>query len=301
MSKSLVIINPTAGGGRAKALWPTLEPRLKEALGSFEIKVTKKRGEGQKIAGKTANFSRVIACGGDGTIHEVANGLFQIDERHRPVLGILSMGTGSDFIKSLKIPNDPFHQVATLKQGQTRKIDVGKIEFTLKGKQEKRIFLNIVDAGLGADVLERLHTSRRFFGRSAAYLLATLQAYRHRKCHEMEIVVDGERGWREKALLIALANGQCFGGGMRIAPHANLEDGLIDITLVRDLSPTRLPLVLPALYAGKLDHLPQVTMRRGRRVEINSSFPVPLDIDGEQIGTLPLHLEVLPEALRLFS
>ncbi len=298
--KTLVIFNPVAGGGRTSRLRRGLERDLKKVLGTFEMRETEAPGDGKRIAEKASGHDLIVACGGDGTIHEVANGLRGTGK----TLGIISLGTGGDLIKSLGIPRDPRRQIEVLARGRDKMIDVGQVTYREGGKEFSRLFLNVTDAGLGADVLRRLGESRSLWGRKLAYLTASLTAYRNRKPFQITIGLNGGLAplgekWSGEALLVAVANGGSFGGGMRIAPNANIEDGLFDLTIVRDLKPAWLPIALPLLYTGRLRYLPQVETLRAREVNLSSPDPVDLDIDGEPIGSLPARFRILPHELKV--
>ncbi|MBI2082709.1 MAG: diacylglycerol kinase family lipid kinase [Deltaproteobacteria bacterium] len=299
MGKTIAIINPTAGGYRTKRLWPQLEKPLRKLFPDLEIFWTVARGDACQLAkSHSGEADLVLACGGDGTIHEVANGMLQQAESGKlPSLGIISLGTGSDLIKSLGIPSDPFQQIEILGRKRETQIDVGEIDYATPNGRGKSFFLNIADAGMGADVLRRLGHSRTLLGRRLAYLFSTLHSYRNRKPAEMKILIDGDESWSEKALLIAVANGKSFGGGMQIAPHADLRDGLLDLVVVRDLPPWWLPFALPCLYLKKINLLPQVEIKKAKQIEISSKEEVFLDIDGELVGSLPVSFKIRPQAL----
>lgn len=299
--KTVIIINPTAGGGRSRRLWPRLEKPLRDHFPDLKIFWTEGPGDARKIAAAQKDAEQIIACGGDGTIHEVANGILENGGAtgRSPLLGILSLGTGSDLIKSLGIPSNPMRQMEVLLGSHETRIDVGEMEYAVGKGREKRFFLNIADAGFGADVLRRLGNSRSLWGRKLAYLLATLRSYIHRKPTEMTITADGKPVWSEKALLVAVANGKSFGGGMQIAPQAELHDGLLDLVILRDLPSRWLPIALPSLYLKKIAALPQVQIQRAKRIEISSKEEVFLDIDGERIGSLPVTFKIHPASLRV--
>ncbi|MBI2981784.1 MAG: diacylglycerol kinase family lipid kinase, partial [Deltaproteobacteria bacterium] len=284
---------------RVQRLWPRLEKILERRLGPLDVQWTKKSGDAREIAASSKNSPLMIACGGDGTIHEVANGVLNRSDSSSTTLGILSLGTGSDLIKSLGIPSNPQKQIEILCGNKETRIDVGEMEYEVPGGREGRFFFNIADAGIGADVLRGLGPSRSLFGRRLAYLLSTIRSYRHRKPAEMTIKADGKTVWSEKALLVAVANGKSFGGGMQIAPQARLSDGLLDLVILRDLPPWWLPIALPALYLKKIASLPQVKIQRAQTVSISSREEVFLDIDGERIGSLPVTFQIHPAKLRV--
>ena len=297
MPGTLIILNPTAGGGRAGRLWPRLESRLRQALGPFELMRTSRIGAATEIAARSDGSHLVVACGGDGTIHEVANGI--LSRKEPTSLGILSIGTGGDLIKSLRIPSDLLGQIDVLSKGSEQAIDVGEIHYSTPVGMKRRLFLNIADAGLGADVLRRLATTRSVFGRRLAYLSASLEAYRHRQPAKMTVTLDGKKIWEQSTLIAVVANGRSFGGGMQIAPAADLRDGLFEIVLMQDLPPRWLPVVIPSLYLRQAHRLPQVKIFRGRKVTLEAEAPVFLDIDGELEGSLPCEFQILPDRLKV--
>jgi len=299
MPKTLVIINPASGGGRAKALGTKIEGELAKTLGGCEIRWAKGKNDLRRLAEEAVEFSLVVACGGDGTISEVANGLFRSGRNLETVLGILSIGTGGDLIRSLRIPHSLKEQIELLQGRQETVIDVGRVEYQTEDHRQSRIFLNIADAGMGTDVLKRLGEHRRRFGRNFAYVAASFASYLKRRPLEVQITLDGEKGWQVEALVIAVANGQSFGGGMRIAPKADLRDGLFDVVILKDFGPPWVPIVTPLLYSGRLGLLPQVQTFKARQVEIVSPTTVELDIDGELIGALPARFELLPRSIRV--
>ena len=294
--KTLIIANPVAGGGRTRRLWPTLQNLLAPSFGLYEVAWSERPGDATRLARQAKKYQRVVACGGDGTIHEVANGLFSVPEEERPSLGCLSLGTGGDFIKSLGIPKNLRRQIAILINNREAKIDVGEITFG--SDREKKIFLNVADAGMGAEVIRRLD---RRLGQKLGYLSASLLTYLRRRPHWMEIRIEGKPAWSGQALLAVVANGRCFGGGMQIAPQADLQDGRFDLIVIKDLAPLWIPLTIALLYTRQLRRLPQVSLFRAAEVEINSPETVHLDIDGEPIGSLPVRFRILPRALRVIA
>lgn len=303
----LVILNPMAGGGATRRRWKTLSEELRKKIGPFDSQESTSMGHGRVLARDAANagYDLIIACGGDGTIHEVANGIFDATIPSKPTLGILCIGTGADLIKTLGIPKNLTQQIEILMGNQTRMIDLGEVEYANeKGKKEKRIFINIADAGVGADVVRRVSHSRALFGRKLAYLTATLRSYA--AWHSKPIKITTENGpmvhlCPKNPIAIVVANGRYFGGGMPIAPTADLADGFFDLVVIGDLNPITAAFTIPLLYTKQLKRLNQVYYDRVRSVMLESKEPVQLDMDGEPIGSLPAKFTILPKSLKIKS
>jgi len=309
--KTLVIVNPTSGGGAGRRRWPSIKKLLEEEMDAFDVEVTGASGDARKIAAQAASegYSLVIACGGDGTVHEVTNGIRDAGVLQKTALGILSVGTGGDFVKTLEIPKDMREQVRTITRGRDRTIDLGKITYAVgSGKNETRHFINVASAGLGAEVIRRIHRSRALFGRKLAYLASTLESYFAWSPSPVVIETDGasKTPLPEKPLIIVIANGRYFGGGMPIAPGADPSDGYLDLVVVGRIKPLKIPLALSLLYSKRFHNLSEVYYDRVRSVTVTpkSNFSkrddgVGLDIDGELIGSLPATFQIVPQALKV--
>lgn len=303
--KHFVIINPTSGGGLGKRLWPQVSRLLKKRAGDFDFAETRGIGHARLLSHEAAGegYRSIIALGGDGTIHEVVNGIFENPVSKRPPLGVLCAGTGGDFIKTLGWPQDIKKQIEIIAQDHTERIDVGQIEYRNSGsKKEKRIFINIADAGLGGEVVRRLPEARKKFGRKLAYITSTIGAYRSRRQVPVRIKTDHAHEvhtWPEKPMCIIVANGRYFGGGMPISPTSSLTDGYLDLIVVDQIRPLLVPVALPLLYSKQLIRLPHVAVDRVKSVTLTSVGPMSLDVDGEPVGFLPARLEILPKALEI--
>ncbi len=306
--KTLVIVNPKAGGGLASRLWPRASRELRKKIGPFDFEETTAIGHARILAADAADagYRLVVSYGGDGTIHEVINGLHDAKDSSKTALGIISVGTGSDLIKSLRIPAELSDQIKIVAGEKVQKIDLGRVSYlNHEGRQERRVFINITDAGLGAEVLRRLQRSRTFFGRRLAYLSATLVSYFAWGAKKIRITTDHPHDaahpnrFPEKILAVVVANGQYFGGGMPIAPSSSLTDGYLDVVVVGDMDPFLTTLAIPMLYSKQLVRLPNVVTDRVRSLILTSEERVDLDIDGEPIGSLPATFEILPAALKV--
>jgi YegS/Rv2252/BmrU family lipid kinase len=301
----LVVCNPAAGGGRSGRDWPAIAAALESAIGPFETATSAAPREIPGLVRRAlATGPRlVIAVGGDGTTSDVVNGVIGPDGRMADgvAIGIVPTGTGRDLPRSLGWSGDIREAVARIASGHTRGIDAGR----LTSGNHVRHFCNIASCGISAAIAEAATnaTLARRLGPRKLFLLktvTTLAAYRFQRVH---IEIDGAAGRSLDIALVALANGGWFGGGMKVAPGADLADGLFDIVVIR--GDTRLQLLgnLRSIYDGS--HLAHraVEVLRGRRVtlrpEDDSGRPVFIEADGEPAGRLPASFEILPKALVL--
>lgn len=306
----LVIVNPASAGGRTAREWPALAHALATHFGAFECSFTQSAGEGRVIALREAAKERrfIIACGGDGTISEVANGILEAGAMDVE-LGILPSGTGGDFRRTLQIPSRASDAARILKRGRTRTIDVGRVTYINHlGKQESRFFLGVSSCGLSGRVIERVKkeslpsVSSRMFGGKLSFAVATLRTTLTEENTELRIQLDDRPERRLTLLNFCVANARYFGGGMKIAPDAKLNDALFDCIIIGDLSVAEIIANGYKLYRGAHLNLEQVYHAPARRVTIRPARThdaIALEVDGELPGHLPATFEIIPSALRV--
>ena len=305
MKDTLIIVNPASGAGRTGRGWSELAGRLREAGLDFDFAMTSCPGEATELSRLAVGEGRrlIVAAGGDGTINEVANGFFQDGE---PVatdsrLGVLTTGTGGDFRRTLGIPRDPIEAAAVLSAGRTRRIDAGRVTCTsADGASVVRYFVNIADAGIGGDVVHRVKKGKRVINGEVTFTLASLVTLLRWHNKPMTVAINGEQ--RELiAQQVVVANCQYFGGGMRVAPRAVPDDGLLDVVIAGDLGVWENLRGLSEIRKGT--HLdsghPKISHTLAGRVEVSSPELVRVDADGEQPGMLPAVFEVVPAALEV--
>lgn len=310
LGRPLCIVNPAAAGGRCGRMWPAIHDRLSAALGPVDQEITAAPLEAARLARGAVASRRplVVAVGGDGTVNEVVNGL--LDGRPAEAgtrLGLVVLGTGGDLARSLDLPRHPADQVAVLSRASPRRIDAGRARFVDgHGRAAVRDFVNIASFGLSgaaAAIVNRRPLVRRLGGR-AAFLAAVAEALvRHRR-EPVRVHVDDCLDRVLAVTTVAVCNGQYFGGGMRMAPLARLDDGCLDVVAVAGIGAIGLLRRIHLVYAGRHLALPQVTFARGRSVGAHvegGGARVPIDIDGEAPGFLPAAFEVLPGALTLLA
>lgn len=288
----MIIVNPAAGGGRAARLLPWLRERL-ERRPDARLEVTGRPGDAERLAGDAARagHDRVVAIGGDGTVQEVVNGL--IDHRGPPSLGVVPMGSGNDLARSLGLPTDATEAWRVAVGRQTRGLDVARAR---NGDGAERWFASAGGIGFDAQVAAAMVSRGRWQLGRLGYLMTTLAELRRFSNRRVELRIDGRTSTHD-VLLIAIANGAFYGGGMRIAPSARPDDGILDVCVVGDISRLTAIRQLPSLYRGThVDH-PQVSMHAGRSIEIDGEGGTRVHLDGEPFGSLPLRVSIVPGAL----
>ncbi|MDQ3878959.1 MAG: diacylglycerol kinase family lipid kinase [Actinomycetota bacterium] len=297
----VLICNAHAGhGGVGKAL-PKVRALLEERELDYEVRYTQAAGDATTIA-RTAldqGFRFLVAVGGDGTVHEVVNGMIEDDKpvRDDAVMGVVAAGTGSDFIKTFGLPAEmPAHAVAHLDGGEAFPIDIGKIVYTEDGRPTVRYFANVAEAGLGAEAVWRAGRLPRWFGPMKYFVAFWLAVRGFKGVNAKADLVD--RTYEGRLNNLVVANGQYFGGGMKIAPRAAPTDGLLDIQIEHARKREAISL-LPKVYKG--EHVPHEDIFEAKRVKlsIETDRPLRIEADGEVLGYTPATFEIIRDAIRL--
>ncbi|MBI5115128.1 diacylglycerol kinase family lipid kinase [Candidatus Poribacteria bacterium] len=298
------IVNPASANGSTRRVWARIEAILRRDFAPPDVSFTDRSNHATELTRKAlkAGAEMVVAVGGDGTINEVVNGFFDAGALINPdaVLGVISRGTGSDFIKTLGIPKEIEAACRTLLGRATRRCDAGRFTcLDRNGKTMERYFINIADFGIGGEAVERVNRTTKAFGGFASFLygaLSTLVVYKGKR---VRVKVDNEYETEKLVNNVVVANGQFFGGGMRIAPQAKVDDGLFDILVIEHTSLLESLNSIPKLYKGTHIENPKVEYLKGKTVIAESSDVVLLDVEGEQIGRLPARFEILPAAINV--
>jgi YegS/Rv2252/BmrU family lipid kinase len=314
-ARPLVILNPKAGAARGKTSTEQILRAAEVALGPLDHVLTERPGHATALAHDAAAAGRalVIATGGDGSIHEVVNGLMRAREggHDRTVLGIIGRGTGSDFCKTLGIEPRLDRFLSVIAGGYTRAIDVGAFRYSDPSGELARsaYFVNILSAGMGGLVDRYVHDSASWLGGTAGYYLASVRALVESEIGvlSLEHSLDGETH-REivKTRQIAICNGRFFGSGMHVAPMADPSDGVFEVIDLGAASKLRFAVDGGAIYKGQHLKNPEVRHFRCRRIRIELKNPAARDVflndaDGEPLGGLPIEVSVVPGALRVLA
>lgn len=301
---TVFIVNPVSGNGRTGRHWRAYESLFRRHLGrDFEVCWTERPWHAAELAKEavTHGASTVVSVGGDGTLNEVTNGF--LDGTGRPWnpearLAVLSLGTGSDFVKTLGESREPEDLVHRLQEGRTRTIDAGLCEYTEAGAPRSRYFLNVAEVGSGGAVVDRVNRTTKILGGRTSFLIAILRTLpRYENTH---VVYQSDGGARSEAIVndVVVANGRFFGGGLQPAPHANLEDGLFDIVLIGDIDFRTTRKNLPRLREGTHLDLPYITWFRAKELRLETHEEM-IDLDGEFAGRHAVRFQIMPRAIRL--
>ena len=309
-SLPLVIVNPKSASGATREKWSATASDLRAHFGPFSVAFTKSQGDGIEIAERAAKAGRkfIIACGGDGTINEVANGILRSGEDVE--LGVLPSGTGGDFRRTLGMPPANREAAAALRDGGTRRIDIGKATFhDHEGREVSRYFLNVSSVGLAADVIKRVKSAKVFdwlpvesVRARANFAVSTLREILDLDPPVVRVRFDRGEEHSLKTIALCIANARYFGGGMMIAPNAKINDGLLDVVNIGDLSTAKVLANAYSLYRGTHLDMDEVQSTLAKRIEITAADPsqeILLETDGELPGKLPAVYEVIPNALRV--
>ena len=308
--KPLVILNPSSQGGKTGEQADALLRIITRYLGPIDCERTTGPRHAVDLAELAAQAGRtkVIAVGGDGTIHEVVNGLMKVSAEQRPKLGIVGQGTGGDFRKTLGLEHRLDHYCEAIARGVTQTVDVGRFQCRdRQGAEQVAFFINILSVGMGGLVDEYVAGSQ--MNGTLAYFGASTKALMKSEVGMLEcsVQVHGRDEVRDIATRqLAICNGRFFGGGMEVAPMAQLDDGTFNVVSLGASSRLKFALGSLAIYSGKHIGKPEVEVFPCQRIDIRLKNEdirdiFPLDVDGEPLGTLPISVELVPEALEVFA
>ncbi|GIM28349.1 diacylglycerol kinase [Clostridium polyendosporum] len=285
----LFIINPAAGKGKGIKYAEVVREYFRHKEDPYYIEFTKGPGDAERIAREyvTTNNYRVYSIGGDGTLNEVLNGIVNSSSS----LAVIPSGTGNDFFRNIDASSDESLLYRTIK-GKEKYIDIGKVN--------GRYFLSVASAGIDAEVVfnsDRFKKLPLFNGMSTyvAGVFYTLFKYKSFKCK-----ISTDKGdYHKETLLLAVANGKYYGGGMKIAPLAELNDGYLDIYHIDKANPFRIIFLFPKLIKGTHESIKEVTYSKSKKVKINSQESFLLNIDGEIFRTTEAAFDIISDGIKL--
>ncbi len=289
MGKVVVIRNPRSGRGKWNAKWPQILAKL----GEPEVKQTNTSGHATDLARQAVieGADLVIAAGGDGTVTQVANGLIGSNT----TLALLPMGTGNDLGRTLGIRSVEM-AIATILTNHRISMDVGFWRTDL----DQGYFLNIAGMGFDAAVAERINQGFKSLKGTAAYLVAVIATLGKFRSLELKLILDG-KVHHESVMLAAIANAQCYGGGMKIAPMASITDGLLDVILVKEIGKLEFLRAFPKVFKG--NHLGHVAVDhlRAKHIRLEPRGTSPFLIDGELTPCKWVEIEIKPAELSIVA
>lgn len=301
------VINPRSAAGATLRRFERSRKSFERALGALDVRLTEGPRHATDIVRRALRegAGTIVAVGGDGTNNEVVNGFFDDDGapiKSDAALSLYVSGTGGDFRRTLGLSTEPADALSRLVSRKERTIDVGRVTMRAHdGSTISRMFLNIASFGLSGAVDEVVNRSSKALGAKVSFLVGAVRAFAAYTPQRVRITVGGKTGEKD-ILLVAVANGQYFGGGMRIAPAAVLDDETFDVVTVAGISTLRWVTTSPKVYSGA--HIGQegVSVTRSDTLfaePVDPEVRVLIDLDGEQPGTLPATFEMKKAALRL--
>jgi YegS/Rv2252/BmrU family lipid kinase len=304
MPKIIVILNPMSGRRRAADKIANIQSALRKHI-PFEWQETQHPGHAIECAEEAARdgFEVIVAAGGDGTAHEVANGILRANANGvQAALGLLPIGSGNDFAWTVGVPlNDLPAAIERIAQGRRRTVDAGRIRDE-RGVDEQRYFVNGV--GIGFDAMAAIESRKiqRVHG-AAMYLLAVLNTMRFYYRASQTLLVHDQHKIQMPLLMGSIANGRRYGGGFLVCPDAQLDDGQLDLCLVPQVSRAAMFGFIPRFMKGTHVKDRRVLMRRGAHVTIQCDDPLPIHADGEifSTGSRQIDIELLPKALSVIA
>ncbi len=301
--RTLVIVNPASRSGRTRKAFQALEPRLRDLLGPLEIDWTKAPRDAERLAreGARAGVERILVAGGDGTAGEVVTGVLAADLVDEVQIGFLPLGTGADLVRGLGLATDLEQAVADIAAGRTRQVDAGRVHYvTREGEPRSTGYINSATLGISGTICRMVNQTGKWMGGTLSFLIGTLRGLARFRPAAVDLVLDGEKIYSGDVVLATATNGPFFGGGMRAAPKARFDDGLLDVMVIPGLSKRTLFTKLPRLYTGTHVDVADVLYFQGRELVAEAAPGAQgLEVDGEPLGFAPARFEVLPEAITI--
>lgn len=298
-----VIVNPNAGGGKGKKDWKRISDLLTRENISFISRFTGRRGQAIDYTDEAIEkgFRRFISVGGDGTLNEVVNGIF-IRNRvpaNEITIAMIPVGTGNDWGRMFGIPSIYEGAVKVIAEGKTMLHDIGLVDY-LEGEQgRRRYFINITGLGFEALVVKKTNRQKdRGRNSKAIYFFNILSSLVSYRIAAADIIIDGRKSSAD-VFSINVGNGRYCGGGMRQTPDALPDDGLLDVTVIKEMGRLEIIKNLRLLYDGTILSHPKVDVYRCRNLKIESESLLFIESDGELMGHTPAEIGIIPSAVNI--
>ena len=298
-SRTVFLVNPASGNGGTGKRWPELAHRAAQLGLEGTTLFSERPGHLIELAEQAARNGAelVVSVGGDGTLNEVVNGLVRAGSAAH--LATIPLGTGMDFVRTYGIPTRFDDAVHTALEGATRTIDVGRVVYReWSGVESERYVANVGSVGMSAAVAQRANGMSKALGGKATFFYALTRVFFEWENTLVSVQLDDES--REGRMHdVIVANGQWHGGAMHLAPEAQPDDGLFDVVLIGDVTKRDFVTTAPKLYKGTYLSHPKIELLRSRTVTVDAPERLPIELDGEQIGTTPVRFEIVPAALHV--
>jgi diacylglycerol kinase (ATP) len=297
---TVFLVNPASGNGATGKRWPELAHRA-EILGlTGDALFSERPGHLIELARQAADDGAdlLVAVGGDGTLNETVNGI--LSASRVPELATIPLGTGMDFVRTHGIPSGFNDAVRTAVTGTAKVIDAGRVTYRAwDGTEQVRFYANVGSVGMSGAVAQRANGMSKALGGKVTFFVALTQVFLRWKNTEVTVELDGGETHSGRMHDVIVANGQWHGGAMWLAPEASAEDGLFDVVLIGDVTKLDFITTAPKLYKGKHLSHPKVDLLRSSRVHVDAAEHLPIELDGEQVGTTPVTFEIVPGVLRV--
>ena len=311
----LIVVNVFAASKKAGELWRRAESLLKQEGISYECRYTGDSGNACRIAEDSARegYRKFVAVGGDGTVHDVLNGImFFVDSPELKTvrledfyLAVLPMGSGNDWIKSLGIPRDVKNIVGLISSGAFGCQDVVKVSLIDEAGKPKSVtyMANVGGVGIDADVCRIVNVNKKMgMSGKILYVKALIQCLMRRVPVVARVLCDGEEVYHGKYFSIAFGIGKYSGGGMRQTSDAVMDDGLLDMTIIPELGALTIAMKAPQLFTGTFSRIKQLVSKRGTKIEVIPDNGRPyVEVDGEVIGTAPVCMEIMGQQINVLT
>jgi diacylglycerol kinase (ATP) len=286
----IILLNPTAKRGQARRLLERALKVFRRQNVQFEVRESQSSQNLLELArgARKEKPDLIVSAGGDGTHHYVINGLFKSEVP----LGLLPMGTGNDIAKGVGMPMDVQAAAKALLSGQVREIDLAQTEGA--------VYACIAGVGFDSTVTRYANEHARWLSGSLAYTWSLLRCLPDYGPKQLEIIADGE-SFSQDVVFAVVGNNVSYGGGIRLAPRAKLDDGLLDICIIPYMSRLELLRWVPRAYRGEHLQHPRIQYLQSRKITLRASSPTELFGDGEFLQELPATIEALPRALRVIA
>jgi diacylglycerol kinase (ATP) len=304
----LLIANPTSGGGKLRQNQARIEQTLNLLNIPYVLRLTQKGGDATRFAqeGIAAGHRKIMAIGGDGTGNEVINGIFKqnLIPYHEITYTLMPVGTGNDWVRNLNLPKTIESFFAMIQQGHSTWQDIGVIRYAKQGSNDgithEHFFANAGGAGYDAAVVHSVEFSKRILTKKISYLWHILKCLNHYDAPKVRVTFD-EQTIIDRFYTINFGIHRYSGAGMQLTPHAIADDGLLALTLIRDLPRVVVALNTPKLYLGTVAKLqPYTTLHQVKKIQIESlGAPMLVETDGEFLGQTPIEIKILHKALRI--
>ncbi|MBK9390846.1 MAG: diacylglycerol kinase family lipid kinase [Bacteroidetes bacterium] len=302
-SQWLVIVNPNAGNGKGKKEWDLISRSLNENGIIFDLKFTSGKGEATHIAAQAIaeSIRKIITVGGDGTLNEVLNGVFASGENiaSEVMLALIPVGTGNDWGRMFAIPLDHEQAARIISEGKTMLLDVGLITYNDGTGIKKRYFINTAGLGFESAVVKRTNLQKdKGRGGKLIYLYSLLLSLITYKNTRAELIIDGVKT-SANIFSVNVGNGIYCGGGMRQTPGALPNDGLLDVTVIKDIGKLEIIRKLKILYDGTILSHPLIDGYKCKNLKVTSDSIIYTEADGESLGHTPAEFSILPSAVNI--